>query len=104
MFTYKDTEYDLHFTIGRVKLIEAAMGKSIMDAFISSSRTGLMQISDIENCFAYGLKEAGSDIYVLPKAAREICDGLIEELGYMPAVRLIQAAAKRDLPFFFRTA
>lgn len=104
MIEYQDKLYELKFNLKRVELIEAAMGKSIMAACVAADKNGLMQLRDLKAFYAYGLKETGAPVFVAPGAAREICEGLIEEIGYIPTVRLVQAALMRDLPFFFRTA
>lgn len=100
MIKIKDKEYELKFNLKRAKLIEAAVGKSILEA--TMAKAGIMTISDLEAFYAYGLKEAGADEFLKPKAAIEVCDEIIEENSYAQAVLYVQEALKRDLGFLFR--
>ena len=52
--------------------------------------------------FFYGLKEDGADAFTAPNKAKEICDELIEEKGYVAVVRMIQKQLQADCPFLFR--
>jgi len=104
MFTYKDKQYELKFTIGRLKLIErAADGKSAMSQ-LAASENGMMSLASCERFFSFGLKEAGSDSFCTPQKGAEVCDDLIQDEGYSHVIRLIQETLYHDCPFLFRAA
>lgn len=100
MFQIGEKSYELKYGIGRVKLIESAAGSPVMSALANSK--GMLSLSMLENCFSYGLKESGSDIYVPPKAARECFEQYLTENGYANTVTLVLENLERDCPFFFQ--
>lgn len=69
-----------------------------------SDNSGLMSINATEAFFSYGLKEEGTDVFVAPSKAREICDEIIETKGYVAVVGLIQKQLQADCPFLFRVS
>lgn len=102
MFEHNGKNYVLKFSIGRLKMIEnAAGGKSSMSMMLADN-SGLMSITATEAFFSYGLKEDGADAFTAPNKAKEICDELIEEKGYVAVVRMIQKQLQADCPFLFR--
>lgn len=104
MFEYKEKQYELKFTIGRLKLIErAADGKSAM-AQLAADDNGMMSLAACERFFSFGLKEAGSDTFCTPQKGAEVCDDMITEQGYSYVIRLIQESLYHDCPFLFRAA
>lgn len=100
MFEHNGKNYVLKFNIGRLKMIEnAAGGKSSMSMMLADN-SGLMSVTAIEAFFSYGLKEDGADAFTAPNKAKEICDELIEEKGYVAVVRMIQKQYRRTALFY----
>lgn len=101
MFTIGEKDYELHFNIGRCKLIERATGKSVV-AMLALDNNYQMSIADADAFFRYGLKEAGADSFVAPKIASDLCERYMEEYGYTKTVALIIRKLAEDMGFLFR--
>ena len=100
MITYNGTDYELKFNIGRIKLVEAVLNKSAVEALIG--RGGMMPLADVEAFYSYGLKESGAETFLKAKEAAAIADGIMEAEGYTQAVLYVREAMKRDMGFLFR--
>lgn len=101
MFEVAGKEYELKYSTPRVKLIEKQLdGESATHAMIGND--GMMSLTALEVFYKFGLKEAGSDAYVAPAKAVEICNQYMEEHGYTAAVTRIQEAMVRDMGFLFQ--
>lgn len=103
MFEFNGDKYELHYTIGRLKLIEKVTGQSAM-ALLSSGGTGMISLTALESFMVYGLKEVGADAFLPPKAAGEIFDGMLTEQGYAYCVKAVTEALMKDVPFLFRVS
>ena len=84
-------------------MIEKALGgESITHAMLTND--AMMSITAVEAFFAYGLKEDGSDVFIMPKFATELCEKYMSENGYTATVKQIQDAVKRDMGFLFQVS
>lgn len=101
MFTINEKEYELKFNISRCKLIEKSIGKSVVAA-LALGNDYQMSLADIDAMFRFGLKEAGADVFVMPKQASEICEQYMEENGYTKTVALLIKQMVSDMGFLFR--
>lgn len=102
MFAYNGKEYELKFNMERLKLIESSIKTSMISVIVSTN--GSLPVAEMEACFAYCLKEAGSDTFVPRKEAMKIAQELIEEKGYLGINNLIIEKLAQDMPFLFRAA
>lgn len=97
MFEFNGNEYELKYNLKRVEMIENATG---VPTLATIQRTG-MRISHLKVYLGYGLKEAGSDIFVEIKTALDLAERMIEEMGVVAVMELVIDALQRDCPFFF---
>lgn len=102
MFEYNGKQYELKFNSERVKLIEAAMKKSLMGEW--SMTNGMFGLQTIETCFQFCLKEAGSDSFVPQNEAVSIAQNYMVEKGYAPIALMIQVAMQENMPFLFQAS
>lgn len=103
MITINDQDYEIHFSVGRLKLIEeAAKGRPFLSILNGQAGGNMMSISDIELIFALCLRHPGADAYIQRKEAVDICYQLLEQEGYPRVVSYIHGQAMNDLPFLFR--
>ena len=93
--------YDFKFTPFRVEMIEKAIGKSLVGAFVQSS--GMMPLGELKTIFIQGLKKDGGG-YILQKTGEQAFYQVIEDIGYGPLASMIFEAIERDCPFFFQEA
>lgn len=102
MFELNGKTYKLHYTIDRLKLIEARTGKSVVGEFVQSN--GALPFASVEAHFSYALicDSDSPDAYVSPKTGVEIADKYMEQYGYMAACDLIATQLQADLGFLFR--
>lgn len=102
MIEYDGKSFVLKFNIGRVELIEQ---QTNMPTLVQMKRTeGMLGLHELKTYFAYGLKEENSDVFYPIKKGYEICEKLIETLGYTAVVGMVLEALERDCPFFFQGA
>ena len=101
MFKIGEKDYELKFNIARCKLIEAATGKSVVAA-LALGNDYQMSLSDIDAMFRFGLKEAGADVFIMPKFASELCEQYMEENGYTKTVALLIREMVSQMGFLFR--
>ena len=100
MIEYNKKSYELKYSINRIEKIEAV---TEMPTLAELKRTGgMLGLASLKAYFAYGLKEEGADVFVMPKPAMEICESLIETEGYSEVLGMVLEALERDCPFFFR--
>ena len=95
MIQINNREYELKYNIGRIELIENVTKKPTLAALSES-------VSSLKAYFAYGLKEAGSDIFVPIKEGMKLAEELIQAEGYSKVCGLVINILERDCPFFFR--
>lgn len=98
MFEFEGKQYELKYNLKRVEMIEDVTG---VPTLATMQRTG-MRISHLKVYLGYGLKEAGSDIFVVAKTALDLAEQIVEEMGFAAAMELVIEALQRDCPFFFR--
>lgn len=102
MFTYKDKTYRLHYTEGRLELIEKRLDKSAVSEFIATN--GALPLASAKAHFAYALVcDDNPDVFVNPKEAMDICSGYMREAGYMTVCNEIATQIQADLGFLFLT-
>lgn len=99
MLKVGEKEYDLKYNLKRVESIENATGTPLMSALISSK--GMMSLSQLKNCFCYGLKEPGSDSFIPLSAGQAVFEQALNEYGYAGLVSEVVEVLQRDCPFFF---
>ena len=100
MIQINNREYELKYNIGRIELIENVTKKPTLAALSESG--GMLGVSSLKAYFAYGLKEAGSDIFVPIKEGMKLAEELIQAEGYSNVCGLVINILERDCPFFFR--
>ena len=100
MIQINNKEYELKYNIGRIELIENVTKKPTLAALSESG--GMLGVSSLKAYFAYGLKEAGSDIFVPIKEGMKLAEELIQAEGYSKVCGLVINILERDWPFFFR--
>ena len=102
MFEINGKNYRLHYTIDRLKMIEARTGKSVVGEFVQSN--GALPFASVEAHFSYALicDSDNPDAYVSPKTGIEIADKYMEQYSYMAACDLIATQLQSDLGFLFR--
>ena len=102
MFDINGKTYRLHYTIDRLKMIEARTGKSVVGEFVQSN--GALPFASVEAHFSYALicDSENPDAYVSPKVGIEIADKYMEQYSYMAACDLIATQLQSDLGFLFR--
>lgn len=100
MFEFNGKQYELKFNTERVKLIEAALKKSLMGEWTHTD--GMFSLQTIETCFQFTLKEAGADSFVPQGEAVKICNEYMMEKGYAPVALAIQEAMQVNMPFLFQ--
>ena len=102
MFNYKDKTYRLHYTEGRLELIEKRLGKSAISEFMASN--GALPLASVKSHFAYALVcDDNPDVFVSPKEGMEICSGYMKEHGYITACGEIADQLQADMGFLFLT-
>ncbi|MFR1698798.1 MAG: hypothetical protein ACLSU9_11040 [Anaerovoracaceae bacterium] len=98
MIEYKDSKYELRYTIKRIEMIEAAIGKPLLSVIISNN--GIVSISELKALYIHGLrKEDGS--YAGEKIANESFENVMNKMGYAALLEQIINTVQRDCPFFF---
>lgn len=98
MFDFGVSQYELKYSIKRIEMIEDVTG---VPTLATLQRTG-MRISHLKVYLGYGLKEAGSDVFIAPKKALDLAEQMIEEMGFAAAMTLVIEALQMDCPFFFQ--
>ena len=101
MFTVNDKNYRLHYTEGRLELIENRIGKSVVSEFMGTN--GALPLASIKAHFSYALVcDDDPDAYVKPKEGAEIASAFMHEKGYAAACDAIATALQADMGFLFR--
>jgi hypothetical protein len=102
MFEINGKSYRLHYTIDRLKMIEARTGKSVVGEFVQSN--GALPFASVEAHFSYALicDSENPDTFVAPKTAAGLADTYMQQYGYMAACDLIATQMQADLGFLFR--
>ena len=76
MFTVNDKNYRLHYTEGRLELIENRIGKSVVSEFMGTN--GALPLASIKAHFSYALVcDDDPDAYVKPKDGAEIASAFM---------------------------
>lgn len=106
MFSYEGKDYDLHFNLERLKLVEAKTGESAVASVVRNN--GVFGIAEMETYFGFGLIEVDkggklADAYVPFKQGVEVCDNMLTEQSYQAVNEILSEALVRDLPFLFRS-
>lgn len=91
----------LHYSIGRLEMIEKAAGTSAMTMFAKAGSGELPPVSLLNTYFAYGLLEDGG-VYAPLKAAREFAVRQMEENGYNSILNAVMEQLQEDCGFLFR--
>lgn len=93
-------DYELVYSMKRIKMIEAAMkGRSFITAM-----SGFPSISDLITICAYGLRESGKVGWISPLQGSAIAEQAIEEQGLMEVYKDVSEALERDCGFLFRVS
>lgn len=99
MFKIGQTEYELHYTLKWVRLMERSLGTSVM-AMISSSQ-GMLTIDQLSTCLMYGLHRKGADANVELSAAEPLVDKLFEKYNYEELCKAVVVQLSEDCHFLF---
>ena len=101
MFTIDGKEYRLHYTEGRLELIENRLGKSVVSEFIQTN--GALPLASVKAHFSYALiSDENQDTYVKPKDGAELASAYMHEHGYASICDVIATAIQNDMGFLFR--
>lgn len=101
MFTVNDKNYKLHYTEGRLELIESRIGRSVVSEFINTN--GALPLASVKAHFSYALVcDDAPDAYVKPKDGADIASAFMHEKGYAAACDVIATALQTDMGFLFR--
>ena len=101
MFEVNGKSYKLHYTEGRLELIENKIGKSVVSDFIKSD--GALPIATIKSHFAFALVcEDDPDGFVKPKDGMAVASEYMKQHGYASACDLIANSLEQDMGFLFR--
>lgn len=95
--------YNLHYNIGRIELIEKAVGRSIFTLAVDCSNNKMPSISEIKTYFAYGLMDE-KGIYAPVKKAAEYAEDCMKEKGVMQLFSEIFDKIQEDCGFLFQGA
>ncbi len=99
MFKIGQTEYELHYNLKRVRILERALGTSIM-AMISSSQ-GLLTLDQLSTCLMYGLRKKGADELLDLTVAEPLVDKLFDKENYEELCKAVVVQLSEDCHFLF---
>lgn len=100
-FTIGDKSYHFHYTEGRIEMVEARTGTSVISDFVKSN--GALPLASIKAHFSYALIcDDEPDVYVKPKDGAELALTYMKANGYVAACDLIASQMQADLGFLFR--
>ena len=100
-FAINDKNYRLHYTEGRLEMIENRLGKSVVSEFIQSN--GALPIASVKAHFSYALVcEDDPDVYVKPKDGAALASAYMREHGYATVCDILATGLEADLGFLFR--
>lgn len=102
MFELNEKEYELKFSIERLKLVENFLKLPTVADIVQTN--GALSLSAIEVYFGYCLKEVGSDSFVSRKDGAKIAEDLMKEKGYLAVNNMIIEKMAEDMPFLFQGA
>lgn len=88
--------YELSFGVKRLEMAEAAIKKSVIQAF-----DGTPTIRELCTVAAYGMK-ASSGGWVAPAQGIEAAERAVEDSGFMTLYTEVTDALQRDCGFLFR--
>ena len=98
MIEYKSSNYELRYSIQRIKMIENETVKSV----VTMMRAGSLSLSELCACIGYAIKLEGAEGYLSPKQGIEIAEEKLKEEGaYFALSDEVADALERDCPFFF---
>lgn len=100
IFEFDEKTYELKYNLKRIEIIEKITGEPVIATI--SKNDGILTIANLRTYFSYGLKEAGSDLFVTPSIGSEICEKMIETNGYVSTSSLVLKALQADAGFLFR--
>ena len=92
--------YRLHYSIGRVELMEKSADMSVMTMFAKSSNGELPSISLLKTYFAYGLLDENG-VYAPIKNAIEYAEKQLQENGYNFVLQAVLEQLQEDCGFLF---
>lgn len=101
-FEVDENVYELRYDTKRTDMIESVTQKPLMVTITQNG--GVMARVDLINYLAYGIKEEGKDIFVMPKQGREIAERMIQKEGYAKCLGMVLETLQEDCGFFFRSA
>ena len=99
MFKIGQTEYELHYNLKRVDLLERALGTSVM-AMIRQSQ-GLITLSQLKTCLMYGLRKKGADVMMELVATEPLIDKIFEKGDYEELCKAVIVQLSKDCHFLF---
>lgn len=88
--------YELCYGVKRLEMAEAAIKKSVMQAF-----DGTPTIRELCTVAAYGMKASGGG-WISPAQGIEVAERAVEEGGFMTFYKEVTDALQRDCGFLFR--
>lgn len=100
MIEYNGENYELKFTLERIKLVENYLKMPTVADIVQTN--GALSISALETYFGYCLKKDGSDTFVSRKEGVEICEALIKSEGYLKVNNMVIEKMTQDVPFLFQ--
>jgi hypothetical protein len=100
-FEIEGREYELKYNLKRVKMIEAAIGESLLGVMVKTN--GCLSLQQLETCASMALREVEGNSFVAQGKGREFVE-VIENEGYTKVLEIVLEAIQRDCPFFFQNA
>lgn len=102
MFTYKEKDYELKFSLKQIELVENHCKKSLVADIVATN--GALPISTIKVFFGFCLKDLSNDKFVAQKEGAEIAEEMIKTEGYLKVNNMIIQKMSEDVPFLFQGA
>lgn len=99
-FEVSGKEYELKYNTKRIDMIESMTRTPLMTTLTQNG--GTLTRADLVTYMAYGIKESGSDTFVMPKMGQELSEALMMAEGYAKCLGMALEAIQEDCGFFFR--
>lgn len=102
-YVISDNTYRLHYTIGRIEMIEKAADTSIMSVMGGMGSGKMPSISVLRMLFAYGMMDENGK-YAHIKKALDFAEEELKEHGYNAMLTAVLETLQEDCGFLFLSA
>lgn len=100
-YTLNEKEYHLHYSIGRMELVEKVIGNSVTGMMMAMAENRYPSIADLTDLFAYGLLSDNGE-YAPVKLAKEFAQQQLQENGYIAVMSVVLEQIQEDCGFLFQ--